>query len=250
MRLLVSDLYKVAKSRILWLHIGIPIGVVVLFCAYYSYSPWEETDKVILFFQSIARGFPMIAGIVVTMLYTMDQKAGNYQNLLLYAGGRWKVHVANLITLLLFAFGSMMIATIAFKIGFSIIGFSTGTILQMLYLGALCFLYAVSLYLLQYIICYILGSGPSLTIGILGTLFSVLIYPGKEDFLWKITPCMHGVRMIAYKACRILRPELSSNYSNDYKYGDIWIAGTVLVLTVCFLIFASVWQGNGKAVEE
>ena len=52
-RYLRADLYKMKRSPVAISHIIIPIVVSAVFLAYYAISGWNETDKMIGFYETL-----------------------------------------------------------------------------------------------------------------------------------------------------------------------------------------------------
>ena len=58
-RCLRADFYKMKRSSVIIAHIIIPIVVSAVFLAYYAISGWNETDKIIAFYETLGSAFPV-----------------------------------------------------------------------------------------------------------------------------------------------------------------------------------------------
>lgn len=244
-----ANIYKLAHSKLLLLHLIIPIIGISVFCAYYSYSPWSESGKVFSFVQVIAIAFPLMIAIATSMLYEQELKAGNFQCILSAPYSKITSHMGNLISLCLFGLFASIFTVLGFGIAFRIMGFIIFSISVYFKLSLVLFLSNITLYILQYIICFTFGNGVSLGFGIVGTLLSPLLYLDLGDIIWKYIPFGYGIRISTYYLYKYVDIEFFNRIAADLKVGMI----TVMIITIILMAFITVWcefwQGS-KNKEE
>lgn len=232
-----ANIYKLAHSKLLLLHLIIPILGISVFCAYYSYSPVSEKNKVFTFVQVIALTFPFMIAIATSMLYEQELKAGNFQCILSAPYSKITSHMGNLISLCLFGLFASVFTVLGFGIVFRIMGFITFSISFYFKVSLVLFLSNISLYILQYMICFTFGKGVSLSFGIVGTLLSPLLYLGLGNFIWKYIIFGYGIRISTYYLCKYTDIEAFNRIAVDFKVGTI----TVMIITIILIAFITVW---------
>lgn len=185
---LKSDLYKLCNSPLLLIHLIVPVVGIILFVWYYSFSALNEFNKLSAYIQILSVSFPVLIGIITSILAESEQKAGNFQMLLSTATPKYIPHITKLIWLILFGFCSSLVALVGFGIGFSVLGYTTFKLLFYIKTAVLLTISVIPLYLLHYIISFIVGKGYSLGLGIIGTLLSALFLTGLGDGIWTVLP--------------------------------------------------------------
>ena len=198
----------------------------------------------------------MFVAVVITLVYEADCKAGRFQLLLATPGSKVKAHGSNLLAALMMGGVTIFGAILGFGILFLKRKTGDEAWLQAYHIGSfieMAFLVAgvvISLYILQYIICYSFGKGVSLSIGAIGTLLAPLMLLGIGDRVWKLFPCCYAMRMVRYRLLVQMRTvENSVLITQDYHRGGTVIFGGSLVLLVVFAIWSSRWQGNKEITE-
>ncbi len=185
---LKSDLYKLCHSPLLLLHFLVPVVGITLFVWYYSFSAWNELNKLSAYIQIVSVSFPVLIGIITSMLAESEQKSGGFQMLLSTPAPKYVPHITKLIWLILFGLCSAALALIGFGIGFSVLGYTTFKLLFYIKTAVLLSISVIPLYLLHYIISFIAGKGYSLGLGIIGSLLSALFLTGLGDGIWSFLP--------------------------------------------------------------
>ncbi|MDY6047033.1 MAG: hypothetical protein SPI87_08460 [Anaerobutyricum sp.] len=74
-RNLHADLLKMKGLPITFAHIIIPVITSGLFLAYYSFSPWNASTKIMAFYQAMGAGFPVLIGIFTASIMEQEQTA-------------------------------------------------------------------------------------------------------------------------------------------------------------------------------
>lgn len=185
---LKSDLYKLCNSPLLLIHLIVPVVGIILFVWYYSFSALNEFNKLSAYIQILSVSFPVLIGIITSILAESEQKAGNFQMLLSTATPKYIPHITKLIWLILFGFCSSLVALVGFGIGFSLLGYTTFKLLFYIKTAVLLTISVIPLYLLHYMISFIVGKGYSLGLGIIGSLLSALFLTGLGDGIWTVLP--------------------------------------------------------------
>lgn len=240
---LKSDLYKLCHSPLLLIHFIVPVVGMILFVWYYSFSPWNEVDKLSAYIQILSVSFPVLIGIMTSILAESEQKSGGFQMLLSTATPKYIPHITKLIWLILFGFCSSLLVLVGFGIGFSVLGYTTFKLLFYIKTAVLLSISVVPLYLLHYIISFLAGKGYSLGLGIIGSLLSALFLTGLGDGIWTFLPW--GI------TARFSETLLVSNLMNiDFlKFnGIIQSMIFILIFTFLFLItlvlLSNKWEGR------
>lgn len=240
-----ANSYKILHSKILWIHIIMPLIAILVFGSYYTYSPWTEMDKIRTYIQVVAMAFPLMIAIVTTMLFESDLRAGRFEVLLSVPYRKSVAHVGNIIPLILLGLGSSVLTITGFGIVFYIMGFTSYSVEMYLNIAVIILGANVALYLIQYICCYSFGKGISLGLGILGTLLSPLMYLGIGDVIWTYIPCSYGIRLTSYFLLfHVQKMDTLGGIVVDYKNGAIMVMSITLFLFVVFLIWGKSWQGT------
>ena len=132
-KLLKADIIKLKSTQMIWIHLYIPILGLIIFLSYYSYAPWSAYSKVSAYLQVLCMAFPILIGIITSMVANQEYMAGNYKNLLASSEKKYLSFISKLIILLLLGGFSTILAVIGFYLGFSFIEndtfFSASTLL-------------------------------------------------------------------------------------------------------------------------
>ncbi len=244
-----ADSFKIIHTKLMLLYLIVPVIGISVFCAYYSYSNWSEADKVLVFIQAIAMAFPLIISIATSMMYEQELKAGSFQSILSVPYKRLVSHLGNLITLCLFGVFASIFTILGFGIVFRIMGFAIFSISVYFKLSLVMFLSNVTLYILQYIICFTFGNGISLSIGIIGTLLSPLLYLGLGDIIWRYIPCGYGIRISTYYFKQYTDINFYNAIVQDLKTGTLAVSIITVILIGFFVIWSKHWQGKSVKFE-
>lgn len=185
---LKSDFYKVFHTPLWLIHLVIPVLGIVLFVWYYSFSQWDEMNKLSGYIQTLSVTFTVLIGIITSVLAETEQKAGEFQSLLVTANSKYVSHISKLILLVLFGFASSLLALAGFGVCFLRMGYTTFHLLFYVKTAILLLMSVLPLYLLQYIVSFLFGKGFSIGLGIVGGLISALLLTGLGDGIWWYLP--------------------------------------------------------------
>jgi lantibiotic transport system permease protein len=244
-----ANIYKFLHSKIILLHLLVPIIAIVVFCGYYNYSTWSEMEKVFLFIQAVAMAFPIMISFAITMVYEQELKAGNFQSILTAPYSKVAAHLGVLLTIGFFGLISCFLTFMGFGVIFRCMGFVILPIGFYFKTTFILFASNITLYIIQYILCFTYGNGLSLGFGIVGTLMSPLLYLGLGDGIWKYIPFGYGVRIGTYYFYKNTDTELYYSIENDFNTGILVVGGIILILLVFFIAFSERWQGAVQSDE-
>lgn len=280
-RSLKANLYKMYHSKLLWIHLLLPLAAAVIFNVYFLTASWSEPEAAKLYIQVVAIAFPLMIAIVTTLVYEADAEAGSFCMFHTLADRKVKGHIGNLLALLLYGSGACILAVIGFEMlyrGGIVFGEGVaGMVLEIesvlplsFYVEITCLLFGVHIagYLLQYILCYTCGKAISLGWGIVGLLLSPLLYLGIGDRIWKWIPCSYGIRMVSYdfilngpdggirfgaggKVANLGEYEryFLEYVQREWERGAWAIVGVTVLISILFYLWGNKWEPSGGAGE-
>lgn len=242
-RNLKSDLYKILHSPLWLIHLIIPVIGIILFVWYYSFSLWDEMNKLSAYIQTLSVIFPILIGIITSVLAETEQRAGGFHTLLVTTSSKYIPHISKLTLLVLFGFVAALIASVGFGIGFRSMGYTTFNTVFYVQTAMLLVVSVFPLYLLQYMVSFLFGKGFSIGLGIVGGLLSALLLTGLGDGIWWYLPW--GI------AARFSESLLMSRLANIeflQYHGIIQSIIFILLFSLVFIAFLIVrfqkWEGR------
>ncbi|MEG1820441.1 MAG: lantibiotic immunity ABC transporter MutG family permease subunit, partial [Oscillospiraceae bacterium] len=183
-----SDLYKILHTPIALIHLVVPVIGITLFLWYYSFSPWGELNKLSGYIQILSVAFPMLIGIITSMLSEIEQQAGEFYSALTTAKKKCVSHISKIVLLVALGGISALFTLVGFGVGFIKLGYTTLSLMFYVKTAMLLTISVIPLYLLQYIISFVFGKGFSIGLGIVGSLVSALLLTGLGEGVWYYTP--------------------------------------------------------------
>lgn len=238
-----SEGYLFLHSKLLGLHIGVPLLGILLFCSYYAYAPWDDEDKILMYLQAITLAFPLLIAIIMGMSYDDEKEAAEFSRMLTAPYNRRVVHLAKLAMLI---FMGMLAAFVAI-VGFGMISNSMGNhalsmagYFEMFGVVWVCHL---CLYVCQYVVSFEFGKGSGLALGIFNTLMSALMYTGLGDRIWYFLPGAWGIRMVSYLTQYSVYHRVNALIKTEMIKGCGMIGLITIMSLVGFNLWASKWQG-------
>lgn len=256
MKCIKSNFYKLWKLKLGWVHLGFCLTMMLGLAGYFYIAGWSSTRQLEGYSMLITWALPMFVAVVITLVYEADCKAGRFQLLLATPGSKMKAHGSNLLAALMMGGLTIFGAILGFGLLFLksktgdeawLQAYNIGSFIEM---ALLVTGVAISLYVLQYIICYSFGKGVSLSIGAIGTLLAPLMLLGIGDRVWKLFPCCYAMRMAKYQLLEQMRAvENSALIMQDYHRGGAVIFGGTLILLAVFAMWSSRWQGTQEMAE-
>lgn len=227
-RLFQSELYKLLRSPLAYIHLFVPILGIIVFLAYYTISSWDEPEKVSAYLQILAMIFPVLIAVIMTITAEIEAQAGLFQGFLTIPCKKSAIHMVKLIVLFILGFSATLMAVVGFGLLFRWMGnisFSSSFYIKaavLLYLGN------IPLYMLHYMLSFTFPKGMGLGLGMVGSLLSALLLTGLGDRIWYYLPWSISIRM-----CSIF-------LENEVKNG-IFMEWTGIENGLGFMITASIF---------
>ena len=244
-----AEFYQTIHSKLLGVHIVIPLIGIILFSSYYSYVPWENEDKILVYLQTVAMAFPILIAIVLAMSFEVEQNAGHFQRILSVPYSKTISHLSKLGILLLIGFMATLLTVVGFGIVSRLMGNEVYSILDYFKMTILLFIANIGLYMIQYIVSFQWGKGVALGLGIMGGLLSPLMYLGLGDGIWKYIPFGWGIRLVSYALNLMINVSENGWVIQEFKQGFMVMSLVIMLLLVIFLFWSNRWQG-AKTQEE
>ena len=245
-RLLKTDIIKLKSTGLLWIHICIPILGLFVFLGYYSYTPWKDFSKISSYLQVLCISFPILIGIITSIIGEQEYAAGGFQNMLISSEKKPLSFISKYIFTLGLGFLSTILSVIGFYIGFSFIG--NNIFPFKISLIIICILIGSNLleYTFHFFLSFRFSKGISIGIGIVESLISALFRTGMGDGRWPFFPSAWGIRFVN---SLLLKYENPNNYLDPSLGLGIRIAsiGTIVGF-IMVLVWFTRWEGN-KAEE-
>lgn len=195
-RSLRSELIKLRRQPMLWVHLLVPLAGLGIFLGYFAYTPYSPDAKVSGYLQVLAIAFPTLIGVVCAIATDQEAAAGGYQQLLTLPS-RLVPLASKLTLLLILGFGSTLLASVGFGAGFlyllnqSLYSLEFYVKAAGILFGSCIFLYALHLY-----VSLRFGKAASIGLGILGSLTAALLLTGLGDRNWIYIPYAWAARFI------------------------------------------------------
>lgn len=245
-RLLKTDIIKLKSTGLLWLHLCVPLLGLMVFLGYYSYTPWTDFSKISAYLQVLCMTFPILIGIITSIIAEQEYMAGGFQNILISSEIKFLSFISIYIVVLVLGILSTILSVVGFYIGFSHIGnniFSFN-----IYLSVICILIGSNLfeYIFHFFLSFRFSKGISIGVGIVESLISALFLTGMGDGRWQFFPCAWSIRFIN---SLLIKYENFNNYVDPSLNLGIKIAfvGTIMAFIMVLMWFTK-WEGN-KAEE-
>ncbi|MDR5586308.1 MULTISPECIES: lantibiotic immunity ABC transporter MutG family permease subunit [Clostridium] len=238
LRLMKADFIKLKRTSFYWVHICVPVIGAFIFLWYFSFSSWSSLSKVQGYLEVISLIFPMVIGIVTSMVVEQESMAGGFKEILGTEYGKGRCLLSKVLILLCTGFLSTILAIGIFFIGFQYILKQNVLPLNFYaYETLLIFGSQIFLYLFHLWISFILGNGGSIGMGIFESLISALMITGLGDGIWQWLPCAWGIRLVDYFTVNWVNSGINSN-----EFASIYV-GTQnsIVLTILLGVLFGIW---------
>ncbi|WP_252232296.1 lantibiotic immunity ABC transporter MutG family permease subunit [Clostridium sp. ZBS15] len=237
-RLMKSDFIKLKRTSFYWIHICVPLIGAFLFLWYFSFSSWSSLSKVQGYLEVISLTFPMVIGIVTSMVVEQESMAGGFKEILGTEYGKGKCLISKVLILLFTGFLSTILAIGIFFIGFQYVLKQNLLPLNFyIYVILIIFGSQIFLYLFHLWISFILGNGGSIGMGIFESLISALMITGLGDGIWQWLPCAWGIRLVDYFTVNWVNSGINSN-----GFASIYVGiQNSVVLTILLGVLFGIW---------
>ncbi|NFH70161.1 lantibiotic immunity ABC transporter MutG family permease subunit [Clostridium botulinum] len=245
LRLMKADFIKLKRTSFYWIHICVPVIGIFIFLWYFSFSLLSSTSKVESYLEAISLTFPLIIGIVTSMVVEQESMAGGFKEILGTEYGKGRCLISKVLVLLCTGFLSTILAIGIFFIGFQyVLKQNTLPLNFYVYQTVIIFGSQIFLYLFHLWVSFVLGNGGSIGIGIFESLTSALMLTGLGDNLWKWIPCAWGVRFSDYFTVHWLKLGIKSNEVASIYFGTQNSIVVTILLGVLFGVWFKFYEGT------
>jgi len=199
-------------------------------------------DKVVVYFQILAVSFPTLIGIITAISAESESFCGNFQTMLSGPSKKMTIHLAKLLSLLLFGLIAILFAGIGFGLGFQESDNELFSLVFFTKISLLIFLTSVPLYLIHYFLSFQFGKELSIGVGIVGSLLSALLLTGLGDPIWRFLFWGIPIRLGSiYATCFQLN--ISFSQVNNVTYAFCFLVVSSIVILVLMMIWSIKWEG-------
>lgn len=240
-RLLKADIMKLKSTQMLWIHFYIPILGLIIFLSYYSFSSWDSFNKVLAYLQALGITFPIVIGIITSMVVEQEAMAGDFQNILTNNGMKSLPLISKCILFISLGFLATLLSLIGFYMGFSFIDTNIFPItiylaIALIFLGSSIFEYT-----LHFFLSFRFSKSISIGVGIVESLVAALFLTGMGDGRWPFFASSWSSRFISYL---LIKYESINNYIDPLLNPGIVIAITATIISfIAMIIWFTKWEG-------
>lgn len=240
LRSICSDLYKMKRTPIPWLHVFVPLIGALAFLWYYSVTGNDNSlGKLTGFMEVLCMVFPLLIGLLCGLTAAQEEQAGSYQVILSEARSRAVAYMSKLLLLLVLSGLSVTFAVAIFSTGIHAVPPQLYVHIVMAAWGGNVFLYILHLF-----VGFRFGRSASIGLGVLGTLISALMMTGLGDGIWHWISWAWSARLCANLIFRQQSPSETAFAITDMQYGiTICLIVTLLSLAASLLWFQR-WEGS------
>lgn len=236
---LKGDFIKMKNTPFYWLHICIPIIGIVIFLGWYSFVYYNDAvGKTSAYLQSISMAFPILIGIICSMVIEQEAGAGRFKEMLGGVYGKQLSLISKILMLLFSAFISIVIAVGGFFIGFQFI-LHQNVLPAAFYGNIILIIFGSQIFLYLFHICLSLlwGPGASIGIGIFESMISALMHTGLGNGTWQWIPCAWAMRFSDYFSRNLYSLHQSLSELPDFIQG---VRNSIL-FTIIFGVVLIMW---------
>lgn len=245
-RLLKADIMKLKSTQIIWIHFYIPILGIITFLSYYSLSPWDSFSKVSGYLEVLCIVFPILIGIITSMVSEQEYTAGDFQNILTNSKMKSLPFISKYILFILLGFFATILSVIGFYIGFSFI--DTSIFSFPIYLAIALILISSNMfeYILHFFLSFRFSKSISIGVGIVESLIAALFLTGMGDGRWPFFPSAWSSRFVS----SLMIKNQNTNYNVEplLKQGIVISLIVTIVSFVAIIIWFNKWEG--KRLED
>ncbi len=227
-----ADFIKIRRSSIVLAHILIPIITSGIFMLYYSFSPWDENSKLIVFYQALGTGLPLLIGVFTAGMMEQEQNAGNYHNMLTIPQ-KLTAFLSKLVILLLLGIFALLFTSLIFGM--------RGRMGLCIRASLVLWLSSLPIYIWQMILAFRFGKGVSIAGGIISGLVSALFITGMGEYIWKYVFISWTGRMVQ----TYLKQTLGESYASGAPISIRLLYTIFTILSIiCYLLWSYQWEGS------
>lgn len=243
--LVKSDFMKLRHTPFYWIHIIIPVIAIAIVLGYYSYSKLNSILKVNGFFETISLAFPLLIGIICSLVMEQEMKAGKFKEMISTENSRWKCLLSKILVVTISGTLALILASGGFYIGFQYI-LKQNILPLNFYINITLIIFAaqIFLYIFHLWLSIRFGSGASIGMGIFESLISALFITGLGDKIWQYVPCSFAIRFCDNF---FIKESGSADVFNKLSGSGYWLEScktgiiNCIVITVISIVLLKIW---------
>lgn len=242
-KLIKADIIKFKSTQIPWMHLYIPILGLIIFLSYYSYTPCTSFSKISAYLQVLSITFPMLIGIITSIVAEQEYIAGGFKNILIASETKNLSIMSKFTLCLLFGSLSTILAVVGFYIGYSFIDSNIYPIYINLAIVAILIGSNIFLYILHLFLSFRFSKAVSIGVGIAESLVAALFLTGMGDGRWPFLPSSWSIRFTSSLLMKYQSAE-DILLDQDLKLGIIISIVLTFISFVIMLVWFKNWEGN------
>lgn len=232
-----AESWKMRHTLIPALHLIIPVGGILVFLGYYSYSAWSEEDKVFAYIQVLSVALPLVVSILCSMSVSLEE-AGHFQTLLSIQPHKALALLAKWVTLSLLGLGAILLAVCGFAAGYGVMrGSMVFSWRQYVILAGSLWVCSINLYILHSFFNLAFGKTISMCVGTAQSLVAALFLTGLGEGVWTFFPCSYSGRWSGYLLLYWSERGLSTGQTELLRNISVCAVITVVLWSVVFVWF-------------
>ena len=245
-RCLHADFIKIRRRPVFWIHLIIPAAGILFLLLESALSKNSPGSDALSCLGVIGAAFPVLIGVVCSMIADQEAEAGSFQQLLT-APSRLTPFLSLTVLLLLLGFGAELLTAFGFEATYALFLHRAPFGPDYYWSGALLlFVCNIFLYFLHLFLSLRFNKGVSIGVGIFESLLSALLMTGLGEGIWPVIPCawgLHFLRLFGMQGFGIALPAAG---------GFQVAAAACAVETALMILFALLWclRWEGKKTEE
>lgn len=196
-RLMRADFLKVKNTSYYYIHALVPVIAAIMLVIYYGTKPDDGVGSAIGFLETISIGFPLVIGVVCSLVIEKEAAAGRFKEMLSSKNGKFECLLSKLLVLVSCGFVSFYLSALIFYTGLKYV-YNKETISLGLFMKVSLIVFAtmVFFYIFHLWISLSFGIGASIGIGVFESLFATLLDTGLGEGIWQYIPCGFGSRLV------------------------------------------------------
>lgn len=236
-----ADLMRLKGTGFGLIHILIPLLMVTVFIAYYSFAGWSQENQIVGFFSCLGIGLPVIVALLCTIVTDQELGAGVYQQMLT-TPDRITSFSSKLIIMTVCGAAAVFATALLFGLGNCyLLGHNIVNMKYYVSAGGAFLLECVVLYTLHLFLAFVFSKGVTIMLGLVEGLLSALLQTSLGDSSWQWVPCEWGTRLMHNYLLRLIYGKDMETGCNTALINCIVMSIVVLVL---YIIWCRRWEGT------
>jgi lantibiotic protection ABC transporter MutG family permease subunit len=246
LRCLHADFIKIKRRPVLWIHLLVPIVGILFTLLEIRLTKSSPASGALTCLGLIGAAFPILIGVVCSMIADQEAEAGSFQQLLT-APFRPTPFLSMAVLLLLLGFGAELFTAFGFYAASALFLHQAPFGPAYYWSGALLlFVCNIFLYFLHLFLSLRFNKGVSIGVGIFESLLSALLMTGLGEGIWPVIPCGWGLHFLRLFGMQWGGTTLPA--AGGFQVG----AAAGVVETALMVVFSVLWclRWEGKKTEE